>query len=84
MRGNLMETVCDYLPNCGKAMQLVETGCSRDLTLLEKLRLKYHGRLCPFCGCATGKFDSARNRYHDAIKQRQENQRATPQRLVKG
>jgi hypothetical protein len=55
----LMEAVCQRLPNCTRALQLVETGCRRELSTREKLALKYHGRLCPFCGCASGKFDSA-------------------------
>jgi hypothetical protein len=54
-----MESFCQRLPNCTKAMALVETGCERELSPRERLALKYHGRLCPFCGCAAGKFDSA-------------------------
>jgi hypothetical protein len=55
-----MESACECLPNCTKAMALVETGCERDLKLGEKVALKYHGRLCPFCACATGKFEAAK------------------------
>lgn len=55
-----MESACECLPNCSKAMALVETGCERELSLKEKAALKYHGRLCPFCACATGKFEAAK------------------------
>ncbi|HKJ91177.1 MAG TPA: hypothetical protein VJ960_08605 [Oceanipulchritudo sp.] len=67
-RNPLLERLCECLPNCSKAMALVETGCERDLNLREKVALKYHGRLCPFCACATGKFESALNRMEEAEK----------------
>lgn len=62
----LMEGICERLPNCGKAMELVERGCERPLTLTERIGLKYHGRLCPFCACATGKFESGMARMREA------------------
>lgn len=56
---SLMERFCETcLPNCGKAMHLVETGRQRNLSAGERILLKYHGRLCPFCACATGKFQA--------------------------
>ena len=65
-RNGLMEKVCEQLPNCTRALELVETGCERNLSLKEKFALKYHGRLCPFCACATGKFESAMARMREA------------------
>lgn len=67
-----MEWACDQLPNCGKAMELAERGIARDLTLLEKISLKYNGRLCPFCACATGKFQAAMARMGEAQAARRE------------
>ena len=65
-----MEWLCECLPNCTKAMNLVETGIERDLTVTEKARLKYNSRLCPFCACATGKFESAKVRMQEAREER--------------
>lgn len=62
----LMERVCDHLPNCTKALALVETGIRRDLSTRERVALKYHGRLCPFCACATGKFEAGMARMREA------------------
>lgn len=56
---------CSLLPNCGRAISLVETACERPLTARERLQLKYDRRLCPFCGCAAGKFASVENRLKD-------------------
>ena len=67
-----MENLCECLPNCSKAMALVETGCQRELKTTEKLALKYHGRLCPFCACATGKFEAAKAVMQEAERQRNE------------
>lgn len=69
-RNRLMEWVCECLPNCAKAIDLVETGIERELTAMEKVRLKYNSRLCPFCACATGKFESAKVRMQEAREQR--------------
>ena len=66
MRSRMMEGLCERLPNCTRAMELVELGCERPLSLRERLGLKYHGRLCPFCACATGKFESAMARMQEA------------------
>ena len=65
-RNFLMERLCECLPNCSKALHLAETGRQRDLSPLERIKLKYHGRLCPFCACATGKFESAIARMEEA------------------
>jgi hypothetical protein len=65
-----MESLCECLPNCGKALSLAETGTSRDLRLSERIALKYHGRLCLFCACATGKFESAMHRMEEARQAR--------------
>lgn len=65
-----MEGVCERLPNCTKALHLVERGCERDLSRSERLALRYHGRLCPFCGCATGKYESALTRMREAEEAR--------------
>jgi hypothetical protein len=69
-RNPFMEWFCDCLPNCEKAVELAETGIERELTAPEKLRLKYNGRLCPFCACATGKFESVMNRMKEAQEAR--------------
>ncbi|MEX0330787.1 MAG: hypothetical protein AB3N64_05125 [Puniceicoccaceae bacterium] len=70
-RNRFMEWLCECLPNCDNAMELVETGIERDLTAIEKVRLKYNSRLCPFCACATGKFESAKARMEEAqVKRR--------------
>jgi hypothetical protein len=66
-----MEWFCESLPNCEKAIQLVETGIERDLSVGEKLKLKYNSRLCPFCACATGKFESMKTRMAEAEEARQ-------------
>ena len=65
-RNRIMESFCECLPNCSKALDLVERGCERDLSLRERVALKYHGRLCPFCACATGKFEAAKARMREA------------------
>ena len=65
-----MEWFCECLPNCSKAIDLVETGIERDLTTMEKVKLKYNSRLCPFCACATGKFESAKTRMKEAEEAR--------------
>ena len=65
-----MEWFCECLPNCENAMQLVETAIERELTVVEKVRLKYNSRLCPFCACATGKFESAKVRMEEAKQAR--------------
>lgn len=70
----LMEGICERLPNCSRAMELVELGCERPLTFRERAGLKYHGRLCPFCACATGKFESAMARMQDAEAARKQQQ----------
>lgn len=68
---SLMERFCENcLPNCGKAMHLVETGRQRDLSIKERVLLKYHGRLCPFCACASGKFQAGMRLMHEAESQR--------------
>ena len=68
-RSPLLEWVCEnVLPNCEKAISLAETGVERPLTAMERAGLKYHGRLCPFCGCAEGKFTATRERYEKARK----------------
>ena len=66
-----MEWLCECLPNCSKAIDLVEAGIERDLSAMEKLKLKYNSRLCPFCACATGKFESAKTRMAEAEEARQ-------------
>lgn len=45
------------LPNCKDALELVETGIRRELSLREKLALRYHKRLCLYCSCNRDKFD---------------------------
>lgn len=65
-RHPLLEKACECLPNCSKALELVETGCERELSPGERVALKYHGRLCPFCACATGKFEAAMARMREA------------------
>jgi len=66
----LMEGICERLPNCTRAMEIVETGIERELTTRERIALRYHGRLCPFCGCATGRFESALHRMKEAEAER--------------
>lgn len=70
VKERIMESFCDRLPNCSKALALAEAGCERELTLREKVALKYNGRLCPFCACATGKFESVMARMREAAKAR--------------
>jgi hypothetical protein len=69
-RNPVMESLCECLPNCTKALGLVERGIERELTLRERISLKYHGRLCPFCACATGKFEAAKARMAEAARER--------------
>ena len=65
-RSKALEWVCEnIMPNCGKAMSLVEKGIEQPLSASDKLALKYHGRLCPFCGCNEGKFSSLFERYKE-------------------
>ena len=61
-----MERLCECLPNCTKAIHLLETGIERDLSPLERIKLKYNSRLCPFCACASGKFASLKARMEEA------------------
>ena len=65
-----LEWLCGCLPNCEKAIGLAETGIERELTAAEKVSLKYNGRLCPFCACATGKFESVIHRMKEAQEAR--------------
>lgn len=69
-RHPIMESLCECLPNCSKALELVERGIERDLKTSERIALKYHGRLCPFCACATGKFEAAKARMEEAARAR--------------
>ncbi len=62
----VMESVCMKLPNCTRAMELAETGAERPLKPLERVALRYHSRLCPFCGCAAGSFESAMEKLREA------------------
>jgi|TARA_B110000495_G_C22547469_1_gene331479 hypothetical protein len=63
-RSKALEWVCEnVIPNCDKAIALVEKGIEEPLTSGNKLSLKYHKRLCPFCGCNEGKFTSLLERY---------------------
>lgn len=63
-RSRALEWVCDnVMPNCDKAISLVEKGIEQPLTRGDKLSLKYHKRLCPFCGCNEGKFTALKERY---------------------
>lgn len=66
----VMEGICERLPNCTRAMEIVETGIERDLNARERILLKYHGRLCPFCGCAAGRYESALHRMEEAQSER--------------
>ncbi|MFP4281001.1 MAG: hypothetical protein ACLFR7_10185 [Opitutales bacterium] len=71
-RNGALEWICDnVLPNCEKAVALVETGIERPLKPTEKVSLRYHQRLCPFCGCAEGKLTALRERYDAAERSRQ-------------
>jgi len=70
--GKIMEAICERLPNCTRAMDLVETGIERDLSRRERLLLRYHGRLCPFCGCAAGRYASALHRMREAEAERRD------------
>jgi len=45
-----------------RALELAELGTERPLTASERIGLRYHGRLCPFCGCAAGAFKDAKAR----------------------
>lgn len=65
-RRTILEQCCEQLPNCTKALELAETGIRRPLKTTESIALKYHSRLCPFCGCAAGKFHSALQRMKEA------------------
>lgn len=47
----LLERFCGFLPDCDKAMDLVDRGMERPLKGGERLALRYHSRTCPFCGC---------------------------------
>jgi hypothetical protein len=69
-RSRLMESFCEMLPNCTRAISLAETGAERPLKSGERLALRYHSRLCPFCGCAQGKFDIAMEQMRTAEAER--------------
>lgn len=66
----VMAACCSALPNCTRAVHLAETACERELSLRESIQLKYDRRLCPFCGCAAGKFASVEHRMQEARQQR--------------
>jgi len=49
-----------WLPNCATALRLAQLGAERPLAWRERLALRYHGRLCPFCTCQEDRFRKAR------------------------
>lgn len=70
-RHPLMEKVCEnLLPNCHSALQIVETGIARDLSLKERLALRYHSQLCPFCSCKRFKLDTMLEEMREAERAR--------------
>ncbi|KAF0095312.1 MAG: hypothetical protein E1N59_807 [Puniceicoccaceae bacterium 5H] len=66
-----MEKVCEnLLPNCHTALDLVERGCARDLSLKERMALKYHSQLCPFCSCKRYKLETMFEEMREAERRR--------------
>jgi hypothetical protein len=66
-RSKALEWACEHLaPNCGVAISLIERGIEKPLKTHERLALRYHKRLCPFCGCSEGKLKALMVRYEEA------------------
>jgi len=57
-------------PNCNRALDLVDRGIERPLSLGESLRLKYNSGLCPYCSCQKDKFNQKMQEYQDAKRAR--------------
>ena len=68
--GRGFEKVCLCLPNCGRALDLAKTGAERPLTFSERVGLRYHGNLCPFCNCSEFKFKTALEHKEAAERER--------------
>lgn len=69
-RSVMLESICEALPNCTKALALAERGVERPLSWREKLALKYHSPLCPYCGCNKFTFERAMERLKEAEEER--------------
>ena len=58
------------VPSCGTALELVELGQQRPLSLREKFVLKYNSPLCLHCNCNREKFDKERERMREIDRER--------------
>ena len=58
------------MPTCYRALDLVEKGAQRSLSIKERLALKYNSRLCMHCSCAEDRFKSAMEKMKEAQKAR--------------
>jgi len=71
---NTMDQIMDFIgrlqPNCERALNLVETGISRPLTLTESVQLQYNRNLCPYCACKKEKFGQKMAKYQDVKRSR--------------
>jgi hypothetical protein len=65
-----LEKICLCLPNCGRALDLAKTGAERPLSFGERVGLRYHGNLCPFCNCSEFKFKTALAHMREAEQER--------------
>ncbi len=64
-KSGVLEWVNDTLPNCREALRLAELGSERPLNWRERLSLKYHSPLCPFCACNKFKFELAMKKLNE-------------------
>ena len=60
------------LPGCSTALELVETGLERPLTLREKFVLFYNSPLCLHCSCNRDRFDEERLKLRELDRERRE------------
>ncbi len=60
------------LPGCSTAMDLVEKGMERPLTLKERFTLAYNSPLCLHCNCNRERFDIQREKLRLLDQKRRE------------
>lgn len=72
MMDTTMNLIGKLLPQCTRALELVEAGIQRDLNPWEAISLRYHGNLCLYCSCKKDKFEQKKREMHRAKMQRRE------------
>jgi len=68
----IYDGIGSLLPGCSTAMDLVEKGLERPLTLKEKIVLAYNSPLCLHCNCNRERFDIEREKLRQLDQERRE------------